>query len=74
VLCTGEPISSDEAGDFSEVLVKPYPFEQLLTSIFGQRGARWPAQSTRVGRRARCGAGRAFKSPRGAPRAWRHPE
>lgn len=45
VLCVDEPIPVEEAGDFSEVLRKPYDFEQLLASIFGQRGARRPTRS-----------------------------
>lgn len=35
VLCTDAPLGSEEAGEHS-VLVKPYPFEQLVALIFGR--------------------------------------
>jgi DNA-binding response OmpR family regulator len=45
VLCSSEPILSEEAGDFCEVLIKPYAFDRLLRAIFGELHARRPCQS-----------------------------
>jgi len=39
VLCTDAPLGSVEAGEHSEVLLKPYPFEQLVALLFGRP---WP--------------------------------
>ncbi|WP_437676467.1 response regulator [Sorangium sp. So ce131] len=40
VFCADEPISSDSASDASEVLLKPYAFGRLLSTIFVDAGPR----------------------------------
>ncbi|HSN97007.1 MAG TPA: response regulator [Candidatus Nanopelagicales bacterium] len=61
VLCSDSPLSSEQAGEDAEVLVKPYPFDRLVTAVFGSRPRREKPRAT-VG-----GARRANRSPRPAP-------
>lgn len=79
VLSTSEPPSDVEAGSFSEILIKPYPFDQLLAAIFGQARAAVRARPTqgwglpwrrRLGGRARL-AGRGGGAGRRGGRAGR---
>jgi CheY-like chemotaxis protein len=46
VLCADEPISSSGADEVSEVLLKPYAFGRLLSTIFAEQS---PRPSTRSG-------------------------
>lgn len=45
VFCAEQASPCDDADDGSDVLLKPYPFERLLSVVFGERGARKPTRS-----------------------------
>jgi CheY-like chemotaxis protein len=75
VLSTSVPLSREEAGSFSQVLIKPYPFDQLMTAIFGEAAAgaelqRAPARAPRGARPPRAAAA----MPRTPPPAVEQPE
>jgi CheY-like chemotaxis protein len=72
VVCTDAPLPRDEAGDFSEVLLKPYPFDRLMEAIFGapQPGAGGKPRAPIVPR-GRGGAARAARRAAAARRAPR---
>jgi DNA-binding response OmpR family regulator len=37
IVCTDQPLSKNEPTGITDVLVKPYPFDRLLTAVFGGR-------------------------------------
>lgn len=65
VVCQDSPMDRREAQEFSEVLPKPYPFEQLLTAVFGPQSRRRPTRSG-VFPRVRAGAATQLARPRRA--------
>jgi DNA-binding NtrC family response regulator len=36
IVCTSSPVGRGEADEFTDVLLKPYPFDRLLDAVFGK--------------------------------------
>jgi CheY-like chemotaxis protein len=45
VVCAAAPVERREAELFTQVIVKPYPFGQLVTAVFGSANRRRPTRS-----------------------------
>ena len=45
IVCTSAPVPRLDAVEFTDVLVKPYPFDRLLDAVFGRSPARRPSRS-----------------------------
>jgi len=45
IVCTSAPVPRLDAVDFTDVLVKPYPFDRLLDAVFGRAEPRRPSRS-----------------------------
>lgn len=45
IVCTTRPVPRVEAVEFTDVLLKPYPFDRLLDAVFGARSFRRPTRS-----------------------------
>jgi CheY-like chemotaxis protein len=66
VVCTDAPLSREEASDFSDVLLKPYPFDRLIEAVF-------VGPSRRATRAASARRARVLRTPRRAARGRQHP-